>query len=806
MHLIPHGRQLASLLVPVILLSAPATAQFGGTGEDGIWAPTGNATLDPEEGGPSGRNGHFYFTSFYVPEGTTTTIGGPYNGSATKIFVQGDVVIDGRLFVNHGCSMGEQRQNFIGYPGSCNCNHASHSILAPSDSTAYNSEYLHLPLGGASGFCCDDSERGGGFVEIEAGGSILISGGIEANGINSGAGGAISLRSRDLTYLATGGYLHAHSGDRDNGYIRVESSSLIVLEGETRPPAVQDSRQRLLGDLWSVSRLANDTLTRTTPSSGAQEVLTSRGGGYGVAQSLRGAIWVSFPDMDEIHPYGRDGLDLLPGKVIHAGGGASPRGIAVDRLDRIWVACGGSNRLHYYDAAGRRRLDIAVGVAPYAVAVDGDDDCWLTSTGAGRLYQYQVDGTQLLDLEVGPGPRGLAIDREGNVWVAMAGSLEATQGFVNKYDQDGALLGSFEVGLRPNDIAIDGLGRVWVANEGEVLTDPGNSVTVLDASGNLLGNHPVGLAPNSISVGGDGTIWVVNGGTPFAPTSSLMQLDPDTGQVLSTISLPDRSIAFGDPLGSKALVAMDPEGDADGDDATNHYEMAEGGDPFNPYLTPTSDCNENGIPDVDDIGTVSEDCNGNSVPDECDVLTISEDCNANGVPDECDVIFGGASTDCNENGIPDECDVQGNAALDLNANGVLDDCECRYFSYCEANSNSSGNGATLFHSGTLSCMLNNLTLITTNCPPNQFGIYFYGAGQTSEPFGAGRMCTLGPYTRLPVVYTGPNGVGAYSFNVNGPATAGMEVDPNETWNFQFWFRDQGGQFNTSNALELTFCQ
>jgi len=43
-------------------------------------------------------------------------------------------------------------------------------------------------------------------------------------------------------------------------------------------------------------------------------------------------------------------------------------------------------------------------------------------------------------------------------------------------------------------------------------------------------------------------------------------------------------------------------------------------------------------------------------------------------------------------------------------------------------------------------------------------------------------------------------------NVNGPATEGMEIDPDETWNFQFWFRDGAGVFNTSNALELTFCE
>jgi streptogramin lyase len=798
-------RRTPAPLLLLALFSLPAQGQFGGTGADGAFAPTGNITLNPDEGGASGRNGEFHYTSFYVPEGTVTTIAGETNGQPTKIFAQGDVQIDGRLYVQFGYSMGEYQQGQIGYPGSCHNNHASHSISGNTQFQTYNSEYLHLPLGGPSGYS-SNSHRGGGFVEIEAGGSILITGSIEANGQSYGAGGAISLRSRDLTYLASSGHLHAHTDNYENGYIRVESSADVVLEGEMRPLAIVDNRQRMLGDVWTVAMHAGNTLTKTTPWSGSQEVYDSLAGGYGVATSLRGAVWVSFPDIDQIHPYGRDGLDLLPGKVISTGGNSSPRGIAVDRLDRVWVACSGDNRLRYYDPAGRQRLNLAVGVAPYAVAVDREGDCWLTCTGAGKLYQYQIDGTQLLDLDIGPGPRGVTVDHEGHVWVAMAGSLEATEGFVNKYGQDGSLLGSFQVGLRPAAIAIDGQERVWVANEGEILTDPGTTVSVLDLIGNHIGTYTVGLGPNSISIGGDGTVWVVNGGTPFEQASSLMQLDPDTGQVLDEIALADRSIAFGDPIGSKLLVAVDPDGDADGDDSPNYYELYEGGDPFNQFLTPTSDCNENGIPDVIDIGDGSEDCNGNSVPDECDIGTVSEDCNLNGIPDECDVMFGGASTDCNENGLPDECDVMDDPSLDLNANGILDDCECVYISYCEANPNSTGTGATFFHSGTLSCMLNNLTLITTNCPPNQFGIYFYGSGQIDQSFGAGRLCTDGPYTRLPAVYTGPSGVGAYSFNINFPPTVGMEVDPGETWNFQFWFRDGGSQFNTSNALQLTFCE
>jgi serralysin len=79
------------------------------------------------------------------------------------------------------------------------------------------------------------------------------------------------------------------------------------------------------------------------------------------------------------------------------------------------------------------------------------------------------------------------------------------------------------------------------------------------------------------------------------------------------------------------------------------------------------DCNENDIPDECDItdGT-SEDCSGNGIPDECE-----PDCNNNGIADSCD-IFDGTSEDCNGDGIPDECQLIDN---DCNNNGIPDDCE-----------------------------------------------------------------------------------------------------------------------------------
>jgi len=56
-----------------------------------------------------------------------------------------------------------------------------------------------------------------------------------------------------------------------------------------------------------------------------------------------------------------------------------------------------------------------------------------------------------------------------------------------------------------------------------------------------------------------------------------------------------------------------------------------------------TDCNENGIQDVQDIANCDpndpdcQDCNENKVPDECDIANeTSQDTNQNGIPDECE--------------------------------------------------------------------------------------------------------------------------------------------------------------------------
>ncbi|MCH8881350.1 MAG: hypothetical protein IID34_15900, partial [Planctomycetes bacterium] len=96
-----------------------------------------------------------------------------------------------------------------------------------------------------------------------------------------------------------------------------------------------------------------------------------------------------------------------------------------------------------------------------------------------------------------------------------------------------------------------------------------------------------------------------------------------------------------------------------------------------------ADCNNNEQADSCDIALgVSEDCTGNAIPDECEpdcnengqadtcdlAEGVSEDCTDNGIPDECE-------PDCNENGVADSCDIADKTSADCNDNGTPDECE-----------------------------------------------------------------------------------------------------------------------------------
>ncbi|MBI5764532.1 MAG: hypothetical protein HZA51_13520 [Planctomycetes bacterium] len=99
------------------------------------------------------------------------------------------------------------------------------------------------------------------------------------------------------------------------------------------------------------------------------------------------------------------------------------------------------------------------------------------------------------------------------------------------------------------------------------------------------------------------------------------------------------------------------------------------------YIERAFDCNDNDIPDYEEIATDPNlDCNHNGFLDVCDTDLGppwgATDCNENHVPDECDVASG-TSPDCNQNGIPDSCDIASGHSPDWSprgGDGIPDEC------------------------------------------------------------------------------------------------------------------------------------
>jgi hypothetical protein len=114
--------------------------------------------------------------------------------------------------------------------------------------------------------------------------------------------------------------------------------------------------------------------------------------------------------------------------------------------------------------------------------------------------------------------------------------------------------------------------------------------------------------------------------------------------------------------------------------------------------------------------------------------------------------------------------------------------------------------------GSTSLAANDLTLQSLNCPPGQFGIFFYGPDEANLPLGDGTLC-VGPgglgLFRLPVVLTSVFGIASYTLDYTQPPldTGSGAVMAGTVMNFQHWYRDSGSTgagYNLSNGLRVTF--
>jgi hypothetical protein len=144
---------------------------------------------------------------------------------------------------------------------------------------------------------------------------------------------------------------------------------------------------------------------------------------------------------------------------------------------------------------------------------------------------------------------------------------------------------------------------------------------------------------------------------------------------------------------------------------------------------------------------------------------------------------------------------------------LLSDMGCtRPSSYCTAVPNSLGTGAVIGASGSTNIANNDMTLTVTQAVPGKLGLFFYGAGQTSLPFGNGMLCVSnggkGTFRLDPALTISAGGTASHALNYGAPPSAAGQITAGSTWYFQFWYRDPaagGAGYNLSDALEATFC-
>ncbi len=135
-------------------------------------------------------------------------------------------------------------------------------------------------------------------------------------------------------------------------------------------------------------------------------------------------------------------------------------------------------------------------------------------------------------------------------------------------------------------------------------------------------------------------------------------------------------------------------------------------------------------------------------------------------------------------------------------------CAASSSTYCVGAPNSTGVGAAIGWSGTLSIAANDFTVTCAQLPPNTPHVYYFGTQTAQTAFGDGFRCVTGSTFRLnpPIVAT-PTGTSMRAIDLASPPAFG-NITAGSTVYFQCWYRNpaaNGAGFNLSDGLSATFC-
>ncbi|MEM9383278.1 MAG: hypothetical protein AAGB93_25265 [Planctomycetota bacterium] len=125
--------------------------------------------------------------------------------------------------------------------------------------------------------------------------------------------------------------------------------------------------------------------------------------------------------------------------------------------------------------------------------------------------------------------------------------------------------------------------------------------------------------------------------------------------------------------------------------------------------------------------------------------------------------------------------------------------------YCTAAPNSTGGAGAIGTAGSTSLFAADLELLASGLPQASLGYFLFSDAQDFVPgFGGsqGNLCLGGGIFRLSSFVQNSGGSGSVALPLPfAGLPAGASLDPGESWNFQYWFRDLVGGTPTSNTTD-----
>ena len=345
-------------------------------------------------------------------------------------------------------------------------------------------------------------------------------------------------------------------------------------------------------------------------------------------------------------------------------------------------------------------------------------------------------------------------------------------------------------------------------------TGPTMSAPMLDSVGNVwfMGSFERDSAPGSVSVGVfrsvlDAATFSYKLELVFAQGDVLMGRNSGRNYKITYLRLTDaNSISSGAPysgnISASALLGRSTAGLATSDAATLgglliSAQIVYDNNGDGQFVPSTGTTGTAGSPDEDYqvllYVTGSSDCDNNGIPDDSDIADGASDVNGNGVIDTCEGVVGLGY--CLGDGTGTACPCGNNAAAG-SGSGCL---------------SSLGVGAVLTANGVASLAADTVQLQGSGMP-NSNALYFQGTtqlgGGAGVLFGDGLRCVGGSVIRLGTK-TNVAGQSRYPVGADLPVSVRGAIAAPGVRNYQVWYRNAAAfctasTFNLSNGFSIVW--